>query len=411
MMQFELPCAVKAALDRLSAAGYGAYLVGGCVRDDALGVRPHDYDIATSAKPSETHAVFADCKIIDTGLKHGTVTVILGGEQLEITTFRRDGEYRDGRHPESVSFSRALRDDLSRRDFTINAMAYNEQEGLVDLFGGLDDLKNQVIRSVGEAKKRFQEDALRILRALRFAAKLGFTVEESTRSAMDALKGNISLVSRERVAVEITGLLLGKDAARVLNEGKGILFSALPELDAAPWTRAVCMVARAPLKEATRWAALLSPYGEQTAERVMQSLKMSNSLTRQVTTAAKWLDAPLSVDTVAYTLSQIDANQLFMLLDLKRADGMNMQTIQALRDEARRVADSGECVSLKQLAIKGSDLKALSITGAAIGETLTALLREVTLHRLPNEKAALLRAAANGISLCPSDEASDESMK
>lgn len=391
-MRFEPPESILEALDRLTAAGHQAYLVGGCVRDDALGVRPHDYDIACSAEPEETKRVFSADRTIDTGLKHGTVTVLLAGEPIEITTFRRDGEYLDGRHPESVRFSRALSDDLSRRDFTINAMAYGK-EGLIDPFGGMNDLNNKIIRCVGDPSRRFQEDALRILRALRFSSKLGFTIEKATREQMNALKGRMALVSRERVFAEMTGLIMGRDAARVMHKEKAILFAVLPMLDNEPWARALRMVQHAPPDETARWAALLSPYGRETAKSAARSLKMSNALTKSISSAAAWLDKPLSRDDIQYRLTLMSAAELFLLLDLRQADGGDANEIQSLRAESQRIIDEDECVSLSQLAVRGSHLIENGIAGAQIGHILRALLRDVALHRLPNERQALLDAA------------------
>ncbi len=394
-MRFALPAPVSEALDRLTAAGYEAYLVGGCVRDDALGAPPHDYDIASSATPEEAHGVFRGYRLIDTGIRHGTVTVLIAGEPIEITTFRRDGAYTDGRRPDSVAFSRALGDDLSRRDFTVNAMAWGQTDGLVDPFGGQKDLRDRLIRCVGDPRERFAEDALRILRAVRFASKLGFTIEKETRDAMLALKGRLSLVSRERVFAEMTGILMGQYAARAMEDERDILFAALPTLDAAPWARALAMTPRAPLDESARWAALLAPYGEKSAGEAARDLKMSGALSSRVVTAARWLDRPLAAETVQYAMTMIDGEALSFLLDLKLADGADARAVEALQAEMRRVADGNECVSLAQLAVRGGDLKKLGYAGAAIGDTLNALLREVALRRLPNERDALLRAAAS----------------
>ena len=231
-MVFMLPGPVERALDRLHAAGFSAYVVGGCVRDWVLGVAPHDYDICTAARPEDMQRIFQGERTIETGLRHGTLTVLLDGMPLEITTFRLDGEYLDGRHPASVRFTGRVEDDLSRRDFTINAMAYAPAAGLVDPFGGREDCRRGVIRCVGEAEKRFAEDALRILRALRFSARLRFPIAPETDAALRAGRTQLERISRERIAAELTGLLLGDGAGGVLMAYPEVIRTVLPELSA-----------------------------------------------------------------------------------------------------------------------------------------------------------------------------------
>ena len=229
-MRLTLSKPVEAALSRLENAGFSAYAVGGCVRDHVLGFTPHDYDICTSATPERMQEVFKGERTIETGLKHGTLTVLLFGMPLEITTFRVDGAYSDGRHPDSVRFTARVEDDLSRRDFTINAMAYSPKAGLVDHFCGQEDCRRGVIRCVGNPVERFGEDALRILRALRFSARLGFPVEEATARAIREGRAQLCHVSRERIAVELSGLLQGKDASGVLRQFPEVIEAVLPEL-------------------------------------------------------------------------------------------------------------------------------------------------------------------------------------
>lgn len=229
-MTMDMPKNVDTAINLLQSAGFEAYAVGGCVRDSLLGKTPNDWDITTSAKPENMKSVFADFHCIDTGIKHGTVTVVIDGEPLEITTFRLDGEYEDNRHPKSVTFTSNLGADLGRRDFTVNAMAYSKMTGTVDLFGGQNDLKNKIIRCVGDPDRRFNEDALRILRALRFASALDFEIEEKTAQSLlknCALLGNIS---EERIAKELLKLVCGKGAKRILTGFAPVLFEILPEL-------------------------------------------------------------------------------------------------------------------------------------------------------------------------------------
>ena len=227
-MKILIPTQAAEIIKTLSSHGYEAYAVGGCVRDSILGKTPSDWDITTSARPEQVKALFA--KTIDTGIKHGTVTVMMDKTGYEVTTYRIDGLYEDHRRPNDVTFTTSLREDLMRRDFTINAMAYNDTDGLIDLFGGMDDLQNRVIRCVGNARDRFEEDALRMLRAVRFAAELGFSLEPETRRALDRLHGSISRVAKERIFAELKKLLTAPHAADALRICPALLFSAVPEL-------------------------------------------------------------------------------------------------------------------------------------------------------------------------------------
>lgn len=234
-MILEIPKNAETILHILEKAGYEAYVVGGCVRDSILGRSPDDWDITTSAKPEQVKALFH--RTVDTGLQHGTVTVLMEKEGYEVTTYRVDGEYEDGRHPKEVTFTASLEEDLKRRDFTINAMAYNPSSGLVDLFGGLEDIERKIIRCVGDPLERFTEDALRIMRAVRFSAQLGFTIEEETRKALKVLAPNLKHVSAERIQVELVKLLMSPhpDSLRVAYEA-GITAEFLPEFDACMTT-------------------------------------------------------------------------------------------------------------------------------------------------------------------------------
>ena len=229
-MTMDMPKNVDTAINLLQSAGFEAYAVGGCVRDSLLGKIPNDWDITTSAKPEDMKSVFADFHCIDTGIKHGTVTVVIDGEPLEITTFRLDGEYEDNRHPKSVTFTSNLSADLGRRDFTVNAMAYSKKTGTVDLFGGQNDLKNKIIRCVGDPDRRFNEDALRILRALRFASALDFEIEEKTAQSLLKNRALLGNISEERIAKELLKLVCGKGAKRILTDFAPVLFEILPEL-------------------------------------------------------------------------------------------------------------------------------------------------------------------------------------
>lgn len=228
-MNFKLPEKVNSIIKRLKANGYEAYAVGGCVRDMVMGVAPNDFDITTSALPEETMQVFKDFRIVETGVKHGTVTVICDHEPFEITTYRIDGDYLDSRHPESVSFSRNLKDDLARRDFTVNTLCYNEEDGLIDLFGGVEDIENGLIRCVGDPEKRFSEDALRIMRALRFSATLGFSIDGETARCIHSQRDLLKNIAVERIRDEFTKLLCGKKAFGVLSEFHDVIEVFIPE--------------------------------------------------------------------------------------------------------------------------------------------------------------------------------------
>jgi tRNA nucleotidyltransferase (CCA-adding enzyme) len=229
-MKIKIPSQVDGVLKRLSENGREAYAVGGCVRDSLLGLTPNDWDVATSALPEETERIFADCRVIETGLKHGTVTILSGGMPIEVTTYRIDGAYSDGRHPDDVSFTRNLKDDLARRDFTVNALAYNPESGLADCFGGRQDLADGIIRCVGDADIRFREDGLRILRALRFSSVLGFSIE--SRTAESALRNRdlLDRIAGERIQAEFTKLLCGRGAAEVLRKFREIIAQFIPEI-------------------------------------------------------------------------------------------------------------------------------------------------------------------------------------
>ncbi len=385
-MRFELPPGALEVLRRLNAAGHQAYAVGGCVRDMARGVPPHDYDICTSALPAQTQRCFAGERVVETGIKHGTVTVLMAGEPYEITTFRTDGDYLDGRHPQSVAFTDSLTEDLRRRDFTINAMAYHPDIGLRDPFDGQADIARRMIRCVGDAGARFTEDALRILRALRFAAELGFDIAPDTARAMRELSGRLALISRERIAAELLRALKGINAVPVLQAFDTVLLAALPDYPAAALPEALHALAVLPRGDIVlRLAALLAPCGAAGA-RVLASLKPSRTLSGQVLvlTAAAGEDIPRA--ELPLWLARLGETQLRRLLTLQGREEL-LACLPALL--ARRLP-----LTLGDLAINGRDLTAVGLpAGAELGRTLNALHRRVLLGELPNERGALLAAA------------------
>ena len=385
-MRFELPPGALEVLRRLNAAGHQAYAVGGCVRDLARGVPPHDYDICTSALPAQTERCFAGERVVETGIKHGTVTVLMAGEPYEITTFRTDGDYLDGRHPQSVAFTDSLTEDLRRRDFTINAMAYHPDIGLRDPFDGQADIARRMIRCVGDAGARFTEDALRILRALRFAAELGFDIAPDTARAMRELSGRLALISRERIAAELLRALNGINTVPVLQAFDTVLLAALPDYPAAALPEALHALAILPRGDIVlRLAALLTPCGAAGA-RVLASLKPSRALYSQVLALTAAAGEDISRAELPLWLARLGETQLRRLLTLQGRDDL-LSCLPALL--AQRLP-----LTLGDLAINGRDLTAAGLpAGAELGRTLNALHRRVLLGELPNERGALLAAA------------------
>ena len=424
-------------IEMLNNAGYEAYIVGGCVRDMVMGNIAHDYDITTSALPQETKAVFENEKLIETGLKHGTVTVVLNGEPLEITTYRIDGDYVDNRHPKSVAFTRKLEEDLARRDFTMNALVYNEKEGVLDYFGGKADIENKIIRAIGDPKKRFTEDALRILRAIRFSSVLGFTIEESTKKAMISCKHLLHNISPERIAVEINKFVLGKNVKNAILENYEILGEICPEFikmkgfdQKNKWhiydvlEHTAVAVENTPPVLHLRLAMLFHDtgkvhtffidengighfygHGEKSAEIVREYLnkyKYDNYTKGEVYQLVKSHDLPTEADEVMVKkrLNRIGKERFLDLIKIQRADNLAQNPLLARQehlDSLERIANeiiSQSCFSLSGLAINGSDLIDAGFEkGKRIGEILDTLLQEVIENKLDNEKMALLRRA------------------
>ena len=446
-------------LDALHGAGHAAYAVGGCVRDSLLGLDPHDWDLCTSARPEQVMALFGEEKCIPTGLQHGTVTVKQGGRLYETTTFRTEGAYSDGRHPDAVCFVPDVREDLARRDFTINAMAYSAEEGLIDPFGGRDDLAAHLVRAVGEPERRFEEDALRILRLYRFAARFGFAIDPATGAAARALGPHLDCVSAERIQEELLKLLAAPRPGSYLEPA--VLAVVLPELEPekqperfAELCRTIDRIEPTVENVPARLAALLCPLGEAGARKALRKLKCSNALTDEVTAlereagggAGSFLlghesghsiarpiacgnrvppqrtvlgetpDTPVQTPCVT-PVSEEEApgtpgsDQTLMA---KRLLGRyELPTIQrltalcsarhpeqtgafaALRAEAERLTAENACCRVSQLAVNGRDLMAAGVRpGPGLRQVLNALLEAVITGQTPNEKDALLAAAA-----------------
>ena len=443
-------------LDVLHGAGHAAYAVGGCVRDSLLGLDPHDWDLCTSARPEQVMALFGEEKCIPTGLQHGTVTVKQGGRLYETTTFRTEGAYSDGRHPDAVCFVPDVREDLARRDFTINAMAYSAEEGLIDPFGGRDDLAAHLVRAVGEPERRFEEDALRILRLYRFAARFGFAIDPATGAAARALGPHLDCVSAERIQEELLKLLAAPRPGSYLEPA--VLAVVLPELEPekqperfAELCRTIDRIEPTVENVPARLAALLCPLGEAGARKALRKLKCSNALTDEVTalvggSVGSFLlghesghsiarpiacgnrvppqrtvlgetpDTPVQTPCVT-PVSEEEApgtpgsDQTLMA---KRLLGRyELPTIQrltalcsarhpeqtgafaALRAEAERLTAENACCRVSQLAVNGRDLMAAGVRpGPGLRQVLNALLEAVITGQTPNEKDALLAAAA-----------------
>ena len=438
-MKLTLDPGAAALLDTLHGAGYAAYAVGGCVRDSLLGRTAHDWDLCTSALPQQVMELFGAEQCIPTGLQHGTVTIKYGGQLYETTTFRTEGSYTDGRHPDEVQFVPDVREDLARRDFTINAMAYNEAEGLVDPFGGQKDLQNGLLRAVGEPQQRFTEDALRILRLYRFAARFGFALDAATARAARQLAPHLDCISAERIQEELAKLLAAPRPGAYLEPA--VLAVVLPELTPESLTAAKPVVDACPAGEENlpvRWAALLGALGEADTRRVLKRLRCSNACIEETAvlvreTAGESVcgsfseDRPLGWDPAAAGSRAGDGMARFVSEEkapvhvpvhagevaIRQLLGRyGLRTVERLcalcaalhpqtapdcalaAQRARQLEADGVCCRVSQLAVNGRDLMAAGIpAGPALRRVLEALLDGVIRAEYPNEKTALLAAA------------------
>ena len=431
MQNIRLDAGAAALLARLHGAGYAAYAVGGCVRDSLLGRTPQDWDLCTSARPEQVLALFGEGQCIPTGLQHGTVTIKYGGQLYETTTFRTEGAYTDGRHPDEVHFVPDVRQDLARRDFTINAMAYNDAEGLIDPFGGQQDLQQGILRAVGDPATRFEEDALRILRLYRFAARFGFAIDPPTGQAARALCAHLDCVSVERIEEELSKLLAAPAPAAYLDEK--ILKVIIPELSAPALQAAKPVVDACPAGTEdlpVRWAALLMSLGEDGTRKALKRLRCSNTcieqtavLVREVHPGAFSSDtiwgipspallpdgpqgnsrtglgqAPAAPDTairIRKLLGRYDLHTVQRLAALGAAmEPEQAADFAAQAELAAQLDADGVCCRVSQLAVNGRDLMAAGIpAGPGLRRTLEALLDAVVRGQLPNERQCLLDAA------------------
>ena len=385
-------------LDTLHRAGYAAYVVGGCVRDSLLGLTPHDWDLCTSALPQQGMELFGEEKCIPTGLQHGTVTVKQGGGLYEITTFRTEGAYTDGRHPDEVHFVPDVREDLARRDFTINAMAYNAKEGLIDPFGGQADLQSGILRAVGVPHQRFTEDALRILRLYRFAARFGFAIDPPTAQAAQELCAHLDCVSVERIEEELAKLLSAPAPAAYLDEK--ILGVVLPELSPEALAAAKPVVDACPAGEQAlpvRLAALLLSLGEDGTRRTLRRLRCSNACIEETAVLVREAVPGVPVSLNIYARRLLGKYNLCTVQRLA-ALGTALQPersadFAALSELAEQLDADGVCCRVSQLAVNGRDLMAAGVpAGPGIRKVLEALLDGVIREEYPNERQALLAA-------------------
>lgn len=436
-MKIQLPEKVRQIIETLQSHGYEAYAVGGCVRDSLLGRVPGDWDITTSALPEQTKALFE--RTFDTGIEHGTITVLLDKEGFEVTTYRIDGKYEDSRHPTEVTFTRCLSEDLLRRDFTINAMAYNDEAGIVDLFGGMEDLQNKIIRCVGDAEARFGEDALRIMRAIRFAAQLGFEIEEKTQEAIRLLAPNLENISAERIQVELIKLLTAPHPERIRQAYElGITKVILPEFDALMVTEqetphhmynvgehTIHALCACEADKILRLTMLFHDMGkpakkyfdengrahfkghadvsEQMTKDIMHRLKFDNDTLRKVTKLVYYHDyrMPATFRNVRRAMNKIGEELFPYYMQIRKADTLaqseyrrdeKLQNLEEIEQIYGEIVEQKQCVSLKTLAVKGGDLiKAGVQAGPQIGEMLNHLLELVIEEPELNQKDLLLQ--------------------
>lgn len=435
-MELALPKKVRYILDTLISAGFEAYAVGGCIRDSILGKEPKDWDITTSARPDEVKALFR--KTIDTGIAHGTVTVLAEREGFEVTTYRIDGKYEDSRHPKEVTFTPSLLEDLKRRDFTINAMAYNHIDGLVDAFDGIGDLNRKVVRCVGDARQRFGEDALRMMRAVRFAAQLGFSIEADTYAAVCTMVSDLKRISAERICAEFVSLLVSDHPEEMRTLYKtGITSVILPEFDAMMQTEqkhphhiytvgehTITALGHVKKEKVLRLSILLHDvakpvcqttdengihhfhghpkYGSEMAKKILRRLKFDNDTIIKVCRLVAGHDdnPPLTEKSVRRAMVRIGLDAYPAIFAVKRADvlaqseyerAQKLEYIKQYEAYYHRIMEAGQCLTLKELAVNGSDLIALGMQpGPRLGEVLKDLLEIVLEDPSKNTKEYLL---------------------
>lgn len=436
-MRHEISSGARHILQTLNGAGYEAYLVGGCVRDLLRGVEPHDWDICTSARPEETEDCFAGCRMIETGLKHGTVTVLEEGEPYEITTYRTEGPYSDSRRPDYVEFVSSLEADLSRRDFTMNAIVLGLDGSLRDPFGGAADIEAGLIRCVGEPARRFREDGLRVMRALRFGAVFGYEIEEKTAQAIHENRRMLEHVAAERINVELCKLLMGEKTGDTLRQYPDVFCQFWPQLEPlvtleqnnpwhcwGGWEHTIHTVEAVPPDLILRLTMLLHDIGKpacksadekgidhfyghpavsaKLAGQMLRALKFDNRTRERVVTLVEHHDVqiPCRDRSIRKWLGRLGPETFFQLLEVKRADGMGqayelvkdrLAELEKVKAKAEEIVAQGQCFSLKDLAVNGRDVIAAGITpGPEVVKVLNGLLERVVSGETPNEREALL---------------------
>lgn len=434
-----LPPQVNTAISMLYAAGYEAFLVGGAVRDYVRDNSPaKDWDITTNALPAQVESVFSGYHLIETGLKHGTVTVVIDHEPIEITTYRIDGDYSDHRHPDSVHFTRSLKEDLERRDFTMNALAYSPQKGIVDLVGGRKDIEDGIVRCVGDPNHRFQEDGLRMLRALRFASVYGMAIEAETASAIHRNKELLKGIAAERIQVELTKMLCGKGVTKVLEEFSDVIAIPIPEIlpmfhfeqrnphhDKDVWDHTIAVIESITPEPVLRWAALLHDIGKPScfslaeegighffghsdqstsmAESILSRLRFDNASKEQIVRLVRYHDMPITADRklIKRLLSKHGEDATRQLIELHKADTLGQSAIcrhriaifEEVSQMINEILQEESCFTLKDLAVNGHDMMTLGFQGPTIGRVLQECLDAVLDEQIPNEHEALMAFA------------------
>lgn len=434
-----LPPQVNTAISMLYAAGYEAFLVGGAVRDYVRDNSPaKDWDITTNALPAQVESVFSGYHLIETGLKHGTVTVVIDHEPIEITTYRIDGDYSDHRHPDSVHFTRSLKEDLERRDFTMNALAYSPQKGIVDLVGGRKDIEDGIVRCVGDPNHRFQEDGLRMLRALRFASVYGMAIEAETASAIHRNKELLKGIAAERIQVELTKMLCGKGVTKVLEEFSDVIAIPIPEIlpmfhfeqrnphhDKDVWDHTIAVIESITPEPVLRWAALLHDIGKPScfslaedgighffghsdqstsmAESILSRLRFDNASKEQIVRLVRYHDMPITADRkpIKRLLSKHGEDATRQLIELHKADTLGQSAIcrhriaifEEVSQMINEILQEESCFTLKDLAVNGHDMMTLGFQGPTIGRVLQECLDAVLDEQIPNEHETLMAFA------------------
>ncbi len=440
-----LPNDVKMIIDRLQRNGYEAYAVGGCIRDSLLGIEPKDYDICTSALPNKTVECFSDFKIAETGLKHGTVTVIVNGVGYEITTFRKDGKYTDYRHPDGVSFTSSICEDLRRRDFTVNAIAYNDNSGLIDPFDGLLDIEKHIIRAVGNSEERFNEDGLRILRCLRFASVYGFEIDEYTAMSAHMLKDNLSYVSVERIKSELDKLICGNECTRIMRDFSDVLSVFIPEIRTiigydqhTPyhyydlWEHTLHTIDNIDPDLTLRYTMLFHDLGKpdvrttdsngqchykkhasagvKIAEQILKRLKFEKRMSEDILylISSHMDDPPQDRVSTRKFICRHGIKKAGMLLKVMLADNLSKMPPNVVDERAEKIKKTcetyndilrkGDCCLISDLAVSGDDLISIGVpSGRRVGEILTELLKAVIEGKTENNNRSLIEYAQKNI--------------